>query len=302
VKETAAWDGSRMSTTLAQISKLELWKTEVDIKPVDGGITNQNFIVSDRGQKYFVRVGVDIPEHGIKRFNELAASRAAHTAGLSPEVIYSEPGIMVLDFIEAAALTAADIRHPDLLPEIIKLVQRCHRDIPRVYRGPALIFWVFQVLRDYFQTLKEGQSSWVNQLAGLMKIANRLEQDVGEIELVFGHNDLLSANFLNDGHRLWLIDWDYAGFNSPLFDLGGLASNNQFLPEQENLLLESYYGSAPSRTLLKKYSAMKCASLLREVMWSMVSEIHSDIDFDYAAYTRNNLSMFEKAWEVHRQQ
>jgi thiamine kinase-like enzyme len=290
-----------MSTSLEQISKLELWKTEVDIKPVDGGITNQNFIVSDRGQKYFVRVGVDIPEHGIKRFNELAASRAAHAAGLSPEVIYSEPGIMVLDFIEAAALTAEDIRHPDLLPEIINLVQRCHRDVPRFYRGPALIFWVFQVLRDYFQTLKEGQSSWVNQLAGLMKIALQLEQDVGEIELVFGHNDLLSANFLNDGHRLWLIDWDYAGFNSPLFDLGGLASNNQFSPEQENLLLESYYGSAPSRTLLKKYSAMKCASLLREVMWSMVSEIHSDIDFDYAAYTRKNLSMFEKAWEVHRQ-
>jgi len=289
-----------MTTSLEKINTLNLWKSDVDIMPVTGGITNQNFIVHDLGQKYFVRVGVDIPEHGIKRFNELAASRAASAIGLSPEVIHSEPGIMVLQYIDADPFTANDIRQTDHLIEIIDLLKRCHRDIPGAFRGPALVFWVFQILRDYALTLREGQSDWLPRLKELMRIAQQLENDVGEIELVFGHNDLLSANFLNDGHRIWLIDWDYAGFNSPLFDLGGLASNNDFSPDEEIFLLRSYYGSIPDSKLMKKYSAMKCASLLREVMWSMVSEIHSNIDFDYAAYTRDNLTLFEVVWDRHQ--
>ena len=43
---------------------------------------------------------------------------------------------------------------------------------------------------------------------------------------------------------------------------------------------------------------MKCASLLREAMWSMVQERRSAIDFDYAAYTGENLERFERAWEA----
>ncbi len=289
-----------MNTTLKQISSMGFWKSDIDIMPVTGGITNQNYIVDDKGQKYFVRVGIDIPEHGIKRFNELAASRAAHAVGLSPEVIHAEPGIMVLQYIDADPFTATDIRQSNRLIEIIDLIRRCHREIPGVYRGPALVFWVFQVLRDYAQTLRDSQSEWLPKLVELNDIAQKLENDVGEIELVFGHNDLLAANFLDDGHRIWLIDWDYAGFNSPLFDLGGLASNNELSKDEEQFLLSRYYGSDPDSTLMKKYSAMKCASLLREVMWSMVSEIHSKIEFDYAAYTRENLELFETAWENHQ--
>jgi thiamine kinase-like enzyme len=289
-----------MRSVLKQISTLKIWKSDVDIIAVDGGITNQNFIVNDRGKKYFVRAGADILEHGVKRFNELAASRAAHAVGLSPEVIYSEPGIMVLQYIDAATCTPEVLRQPDQLPEVIELLRRCHHDIPRVYRGPALIFWVFQVLRDYAHTLYEAQGDSAKQLPELISQADQLEQDVGEIELVFGHNDLLAANFLDNGHRLWLIDWDYAGFNSPLFDLGGLASNNAFTPDQEHFMLERYYGYPPDQRLLKKYSAMKCASLLREAMWSMVSEVHSSIDFDYAAYTKDNLLTFQRSWDKHQ--
>ncbi len=289
-----------MNASLEQISAMGFWKSDINIMPVTGGITNQNFIVDDHGQTYFVRVGVDIPEHGIKRFNELAASRAAYAVGLSPEVIHAETGIMVLQYIDADPFAARDIRQTDHLIEIIGLIKRCHREIPGVYRGPALVFWVFQVLRDYALTLHEDQSNWLSELKRLKVIAQQLENDVGKIELVFGHNDLLAANFLNDGHRIWLIDWDYAGFNSPLFDLGGLASNNEFTKDEERFLLSQYYGSDPDSTLMKKYSAMKCASLMREVMWSMVSEIHSKIEFDYAAYTRDNLKLFEVAWENHQ--
>lgn len=291
-----------MNKAMQRITRMKLWKSEPDIQPIDGGITNQNFLVSDKGQKYFVRVGEDIPEHGVMRFNELAASRAAYRAGISPEVIHAEPGMMVLQYIEAKALTAEDIREPEKLPEIIQLVRRCHQQIPKMLRGPALVFWVFQVLRDYSQTLEASKSQWQAEVRMLMPISEQLEQDVGQIQLVFGHNDLLAANFMDDGERIWLIDWDYAGFNSPLFDLGGLASNNEMPKEMELELLQSYYGEIPAPCLLKQYSAMKCASLLRETMWSMVSEIHSDIDFDFRTYTKDNLLLFQQAMEQHQQQ
>ena len=120
------------------------------------------------------------------------------------------------------------------------------------------------------------------------------------IQLVFGHNDLLAANFIDDGDRLWLIDWDYAGFNSPLFDLANLASNNSLSVEQEDWVLENYFDRRPDDELRRSYYAMKCASLLREGLWSLVSETHSDIDFDYASYTEENLKGFEEAWQQFR--
>ena len=134
------------------------------------------------------------------------------------------------------------------------------------------------------------------RLDDLLGRAARLESAVGPVGIVFGHNDLLAANFIDDGDRIWLIDWEYAGFNSALFDLGGLASNNELDAEQEHWMMERYFGASPGEARLASYAAMKCASLLREAMWSMVSELHSDIDFDYVAYTEENLERFERAW------
>lgn len=278
-----------------KVRALGFWRGEVDPQPLSGGITNVNFLVEDAGRRYVVRVGDDIPIHQVMRFNELAASRAAAAAGISPAVIHYEPGVLVLDYVDGRTLSAADLRRPEILKKALPLVARVHRDLPRFLRGPVLAFWVFHVIRDYGWTLKEGNSPHAVLLPALMTLAAKLEQAVGPVEVVFGHNDLLPANFLDDGERLWLIDWDYAGFNSPLFDLGGLASNNQLSPEQEEWMLETYFGRAADDTLRRRYQAMKCASLLRETMWSMVSEIHSDIDFDYPAYTAENLARFQAA-------
>jgi len=168
--------------------------------------------------------------------------------------------------------------------------------MPRHMRGPVLMFWVFHVLRDYAATLREGGSRMGPDLPRLMGIAAELEEAVGPIQVVFGHNDLLAANFLDDGARLWLIDWDYAGFNSPLFDLANLCSNNGVAPDDEDWLLEGYFEARIDDELRRRYDAMKCASLLREAMWSMVSEIHSTLHFDYVAYTTENLARFEAAY------
>lgn len=281
---------------------LSIWTGAVDPQPLGGGITNVNFVVEDGGETYVVRVGNDILVHQVLRFNELAASRAAFAAGISPEVVHAEPGALVLRFVEGRTLAAEDVREPATLERILPLVRDCHREIPKHLRGPALIFWVFHVLRDYAATLKEGGSAHLDKLPALLAAAEELEAVVGPIDLVYGHNDLLAANFIDDGTRVWLIDWDYAGFNSPLFDLGGLASNNGLSPAQEDWLLETYFEAPVTDELRRRYGAMKCASLLRETLWSMVSEIHSELDFDYAGYTAENLAGFHAALAAFRKE
>src|SRR5262249_51872904 len=159
-----------------------------------------------------------------------------------------------------------------MLARIIPLIRCCHRDMPRYLRGPILIFWVFHVIRTYAHAIRAGKARRENadRLVGLVQAAEDLEARVGSIDIVFGHNDLLAANFIDAGDRLWLIDWDYAGFNSPLFDLGGLASNNELDASTERGLIESYFERPIVPDLFRRYLAMKCASLLREAMWSMV--------------------------------
>ena len=289
---------STLEQAAARVAGLACWSGPVEPQPITGGITNVNFVVADGPGRYFVRVGEDIPVHGVLRFNEVAAARAAELAGVTPAVIYTEPGIIVSHFIEGRTLEPGDVRDDAMLARIVPLVRLCHREVPLHLRGPVLTFWVFHVIRDYAASLREAQSRCVPMLPELLSRAEALERAVGPIELVFGHNDLLAANFIDDGERLWLVDWDYAGFNSPLFDLGGLASNNELSEAQERWLLEAYFERPSDAELARRYGAMKCASLLREAMWSMVSEIHSTLDVDYVAYTEENLARFERAYET----
>src|SRR5215468_5146350 len=128
----------------ARAAALSCWSGSVTPEPLTGGITNANFVVADRGRRHFVRIGDDITVHGILRFHELAASRAAAAAGLSPAVLHHEPGAVVFEYIEGKTYTAGDVRQPAALRRILPLLRRCHSEMPTHFRGPALIFWVFQ--------------------------------------------------------------------------------------------------------------------------------------------------------------
>ena len=286
-----------MTDPRERAARLACWQGSVTPEPLGGGISNFNFTVEDGGERYVVRIGEDVPVHGVYRTNELAASNAAHAAGISPEIVYAEPGALVIRWVEGRTLEPADVRKPGCLGRVLDTVRRCHREIPIHFQGMTPIFWVFQVIRDYSRTLRKDGSRMAGRLDDLLGRAADLESAVGAVEIVFGHNDLLAANFIDDGDKVWLIDWEYSGFNSPLFDLGGLASNNELSAEQERWMLERYFGTPPDEARLASYAAMKCASLLREAMWSMVSELYSGIDFDYVAYTAENLERFERAWE-----
>ena len=279
---------------IKKINELPVWRGKINIKSLDGGITNENFLVTDDSQKLVVRLGEDILEHHVLRSNELIATKAAFEAGIGPEVIYNEKGVLVIKYIESKTMSANDVS--ENIDAIIPLIKKIHYEIPKKLFGPAMIFWVFHVVRNYAKFLEDNNSPHKNILNKLIDSNSILENISSPHEIVFSHNDLLPANFLDDGSKIWLIDWEYAGFNSPLFDLGGIASNNNFSIQEENYLLEKYYNKKIEQNLLKQYKAMKCASLLRETMWSMVSEITSKIEFDYANYTKENLDKFEKSF------
>ena len=287
---------SAVAKAKEKAASLACWSGPVEPRPLAGGLTNLNFVVEDRGERFVVRVADDIPIHGIMRFNEVASSRAAHAAGVSPEIVHAEPGALVMRFIEGTTFGAAEVRRAHAEGRILPLLRRVHHDIPKYYQGPVLAFWVFQVMRGYGIALRGGNSRMADELPRFSAINDELEAAVGPVTLVFGHNDLLAANFMDDGTRLWLIDWDYAGLNSPLFDLANLASNNGFSEAEEDRLLEAYFETAVSDEMRRRLSAMKCASLLREAMWSMVSEIYLEIDVDYVAYTAEYLARFEAAY------
>ena len=279
----------------ATIQSIPIWNNEISIKTLDGGITNENFLVEEHNKKYVVRLGNDIPEHLVSRSNELIVSKAASNAGISPKVIYHSPGILVLDYIKSITLSSEGVRKN--LKSIIPLIKKIHHEIPKNLYGQSVIFWVFHVIRNYVKFLNDNKSLHIKILSDLISKSELLEKNSSPYEIVFGHNDLLPANFLDDGSKIWIIDWEYAGFNTPLFDLGGLSSNNDFSYKEEIYLLENYFEKKINDKLLLQYNSLKCASLLRETMWSMVSELTSKIDFNYAEYTEENLSKFNQAFK-----
>jgi thiamine kinase-like enzyme len=283
-----------MTSAIEKAAGLACFENPQDIELLGGGITNVNLTVRDGDRRYVVRLGDDIPEHGVMRWHELALSRAAEAAGVSPSVVHHEPGVLVLDFIAAETYDEAAVRDEANLPRIVDLVAKAHRSIGAHLVTPVLSFWPYQVNRSYVTRLIADGTPHQALLPELMQEQEGLAAATGPVELVIGHNDLLAANILDDGDRLWLIDWEYGGFNTPLFDLAGLAGNNGLREAQERAMLEQYF-NAPPDGCWRAYQAMKCASLMRETLWSMTSELHSDLDFDYSAYTEDNLSRLRAA-------
>ena len=282
--------------SIEKIKSLSIWEKDITISPLEGGITNLNFIVNHGNEKVVVRLGQDIPEHLVFRSNEINVSKAAYEIGVSPKLIYSETGVLVLEFIESKTLDASGVQKN--LKKIIPVVKKIHTEIPNALSGLPAIFWVFYVIKYYANFLKSKKSKHVGIIDDLLNKSSKLENLSSPRRIVFGHNDFLAANFLDDGSRIWVVDWEYGGFNDPLFDIGGLASNNNFNEDLEKEALELYYEKPANKELLIKYNAMKTASLLREAMWSMVSELTSKLDFNYGEYTQENLNKFSQAYDA----
>ncbi len=288
-----------MTTNEDRVRALPLWKGPITLVPLKGGLSNESWLVTDAAGRHVARIGRDYPFHHVFREREIMAARAAHAAGFAPAIHYAEPGVMVSAYLGAKTYGAEDVR--DNIPRIATLMRRFHEEMPKHVSGAGFMFWVFHVIRDYARTLETGNSRLLPQVPRYLALAGALEAAQKPLPIVFGHNDLLPANFLDDGDKLWLIDFEYAGFNTAMFDLAGTASNAGMSDYQSAELLDVYFGAPPDEAMRRAHLAMQCASLLREAMWSMVSELHLTAPgADYVAYTAENLARLEAALDAYQ--
>lgn len=288
-----------------RLRAIPVWQNNIEWQPLSGGLSNESFVVTDTGiedlsqARYVARFGRDFPFHHVSREREIAVTEAAVAAGFAPELCYARPGVMVSRFIDGKTYTETDVQAA--IPRIATLIRRFHQTLPKHISGPAYLFWVFHVIRDYARTLQAGNSRMTDRLPGFLELAEEFEAVQIPLPIVFGHHDLLPANFIDDGDTLWLIDYEYAGFSTAMFDLAGIASNAGFDAVQSTELLTTYFDGPVDQRLMRSHAAMQCASLLREAMWSLVSELYLEVPgVDYIAYTDENLARLSIALADYR--
>jgi len=297
----------------ARVMEMDFWQGEVSVQIMPGGLSNHSFLVEDHGLKYAVRIGDDRPEHAVYRYNEITVSQAAHEAGLSPALVHHEPGAMVFEYLADGRVTdAAALEQMDNMDRLVGTLGQCHLDLSDHLEVPGPMFWVFHLNRRYARIIMQhgdtddgafgGNSAPV--LGRLMALNDELETAIGAITPVFCHNDLVAENILDDGVRFWLIDWEYGGWNDSLYDLACLAAHLDLGAEVADALLHRYLalcGRKINQTERRRFAAWKCAALIWAALWGGVGRMFANLDFDYAAYSRERIDLLERAVAVFRE-
>jgi thiamine kinase-like enzyme len=256
-----------------------LWPGQrVEVEALGGGITNHNFKVYVGGQALVLRIGgKNTALLGIDRENEHEAALMAARLGIGPEVARFGDGVLVTRFVEGEVGRA----DPATVGTMLK----------RLHDAPAIAgrFDSFRVVEAYAAAASGRGRSLPDAFGRAREVARQIETRRVAAPRVTCHNDLLAANFIDDGERLWLVDWEYAGMGDPYFDLANFAVNNGLDEEGESALLEAY-GSADRRAL----TLMRFMSDFREAMWGVVQQAISELDFDFVAYADEHFERLER--------
>jgi thiamine kinase-like enzyme len=246
-----------------------------------GGITNHNVKVTRPDGVFVLRVGgKDTELLGIHRTVELAATRAAAEAGIGPEVVgFVEPeGWLVTRFVHGAIPPPEQLRRPDELRRVAAVL--------RAFHGGAAIpgrFDAAEVVGAYRDTAVARGATLPDGFGDALALARRIvERRAGQRPRPC-HNDLLNANFLDDGERLVVVDWEYAGMGDPFFDLANFSTNHELDADGRAVLLAEYAGDAHEAGLAA-LDLMRFMSDFREAMWGVVQGVVSELEFDFAAY------------------
>jgi thiamine kinase-like enzyme len=276
-----------------QVAALSCWSGAITCEALAGGLTNRNYLVRDGGQQFVARLCDDRQFLGIDRRNERLCQIAAGEAGVTPEVTHFEQGILVSRFLDARTLADDDLQELDLLQRLAQIIRQIHSASDRL-TGELLFFCPFQTVRTYTQTARDHGAVLPPDIDLLVEDSRKLSHQMSPFRPTLCHNDLLAANIMDDGDRLWIVDWEYGGIGNPLFDLAGVSANAGLSNQMEVHLLEAYTGSV-SDTLLHEVRILKTASLLRESLWAVIQTVMSDFDFDYAEYATENFAKYRQA-------
>ena len=264
----------------------ELASGDLRFMPLSGGITNRNYLVTGAsgGGKYVLRLaGNDTHLLGISREVEHAATVAAAGVGVGPEVVaFIRPeGYLVTRFIEGRPVPEDEMRNaPERLAEAADALRRVHN-------GPAIpgLFVPFRIVEAYRALAISRGVTIPPEYELAQSIARRIELAclTAPVGLRPCHNDLLNANFIHDGSRLRIVDWEYAGMGDPSFDLGNFSINHELDADGDEALLQAYAGSVqPSARA--RITLMRVLSDFREAMWGVLQQGISALDVDFVAY------------------
>jgi len=263
----------------------ELAGRDLALTALSGGITNRNFLVTvaDVPDRYVIRLaGNDTHLLGISREVEYAATVAAAGVGVGPEVTaFIRPeGYLVTRFIEGSEVPIEQVREPSTLVRVADALRRIHD-------GPPIpgLFVPLRIVEAY-KALAAARGVRIPpeyELAAAIGRRIELACLANPIDLAPCHNDLLNANFIDDGVRIRIVDWEYAGMGDPYFDLGNFSINHELTPDDDAALLAEYHGSVPPDRLARLV-LMRVVSDFREAMWGVLQQGISTLDVDFVAY------------------
>lgn len=266
------------------IARVPQWANAIDLKtfPLTGGITNANFRIEVNGDIFVLRIpGADTELLGIVRSAECAVSKAAGEIGIGPEIFYViEPeGYLITSFIEGHQPSPEELGQLNNIRRVADTISRIHEMDPIPER-----FSPFRVVEDSAEIARRFNVDFPDKFSWLLERMNAAETALLKIPFTprLCHNDLLNANFLDDG-QIRILDWEYAGMGDPVFDLANFSVHHEFSDEQDRWLLEFYFGEVTAANWAR-IKLLKVISDFREGMWAMVQIGISKLDFDFRAY------------------
>ena len=278
-----------------RLQALDFWEGPITLDALAGGITNHNYLVTAGSRSFVARLSVEREILGIDRRNEVLCQRAAHSLGIAPEVVHHEQGVLISEYIPARSLTPEDVRNPSCVLRLADVLRALH-DGWDTLTGEMLYFSAFQTVRTYARTSAELKARLPDDIERLLEDARKLSRSVGPFTPTLCHNDLLPANILDDGKKISIVDWEYAGIGHPLFDLAGVSANCAFNETLDRVFLAAYRGTeTASPHDLRALRILKTMSLLREALWSVIQTVASDIEFDYESYAETNFHAYRAA-------
>jgi thiamine kinase-like enzyme len=250
------------------------------VQELPGGLTNRNYKVTTPGGAFVARIASGGTELlAIDRDCEYRNSVTAAAAGAGPAVREYHPQhrLLVLDFIEGRTLSSEDVAAEPNLPRIAAACRLLHRgdkfgndfDMFDIQRG------YLAVARSHGFRIPDGYDDLHHHFAAAEKaLAAR------KTETVPCHNDLLAANFIDDGDRIWLIDYELSGNNDPCFELGNIAAESRLSPEALGALVTAYYGR-PRRALTARARLFSLVSMYGWTLWGAIQNGASPIEYDF---------------------
>ena len=274
-------DAAKLDSIIARVPVLAD-ASDITIGHLHGGLSNTNYLVDADGDKYVVRIACENWRLlGIDRLREESAERQAVAAGISPELVavFQPDGYSVTRFLRDAHAVPADrFASPEMIPRLSSVLRNVHALEP--IEGIFDPFAEIARMADVLDAHGTPQPARLGPLIERVTAMGRRLGAIDDADLVLCHNDPYHLNFLDDGARLWLIDWEYAGMGNRMYDLAGVGSVLD--GEGRDLLLESYFGSVePSmRTELDTYIEVY---VCWNVVWCLIQIEDSAIDYDYMA-------------------